>query len=154
MSVIRRKLHQGVWSEPISRSSLPKSVISMHRQQQMPPSHMLGGYVSIATAIGMLDGRNLIPSATGPAGPILRANYCIPQCYGNGKRDLWGSCRCKRCYGAAHGRKRKFAFDHGNLKSSPPASRRPPSGHEPLFPEEPPAPIGAPISPNRMDVFV
>jgi len=60
-----------------------------------------------------LEGRNLIPSATGPAGPIPHPAYCTPQCYAKGKRKLSGSCKCKGCRGGAHGRGKKYAFDHG-----------------------------------------
>jgi hypothetical protein len=78
----------------------------------------------------------LSPSATGPAGPIPHRPYCMPQCYAKGKRALAKSCECKGCGGDAHGRGRKYAFDHGYLKYSPLGSRRTPSGQESLFPDE------------------
>jgi hypothetical protein len=94
-----------------------------------------------------LEGRNLIPSATGPAGPIPHPAYCTPQCYAKGKRKLSGSCKCKGCRGGAHGRGKKYAFDHGYLKNAPPGSRKPPLDQEPLFPEQPSAEIEEPNQP-------
>lgn len=92
-------------------------------------------------AENMLNGKNLIPSATGPAGPIPHPAYCTPQCYAKGRRALSGSCQCRGCRGDAHGRGKKYAFDHGYLKYSPPGSRKPPLGPELPFPEELLAPI-------------
>ena len=94
-----------------------------------------------------LEGGNLIPSATGPAGPIPHPAYCTPQCYAKGKLELSGSCQCKGCRGGAHGRGRKYAFDHGYLKYSPLGSRMPPLDQELLFPEQPFAQIEAPDQP-------
>jgi hypothetical protein len=87
-----------------------------------------------------LKGKNLIPSATGPPGPIPHPAYCRPQCYAGDKHGL-SECQCKGCHGDAHGRGKKYAFDHGYLKYSPPGSRKPKPGQEPLFPEEPLTPI-------------
>ena len=92
-------------------------------------------------AENMLEAGIQIPTATGPAGPIPRRAYCTPQCYEKGKRKLSRSCHCKRCHGDAHGRGRKYAWNHGYLKDSPPGSRKTPFGQEPLFPEEPLTPI-------------
>ena len=92
-----------------------------------------------------LEGKYRTPSATGPPGPIPRRAYCAPQCYEKGKRKRSGSCHCKGCHGDAHGLGRKYAWDHGYLKDSPPGSRKTPLGQEPLpFPEELPAPIATP----------
>ncbi|MFP5236649.1 MAG: hypothetical protein ACLGSD_12170 [Acidobacteriota bacterium] len=77
---------------------------------------------------------NQLP-ATGPAGPIPHPAYCTPQCYAKGIRDRARFCECKGCGSKAHGRGKKYAFDHGYLKYSPPGSRKPPLGQEPLFPE-------------------
>ena len=88
-----------------------------------------------------LEANNLIPSATGPAGPITRAAFCSRGCYANDKHGLSGACTCKGCHGNAHGRGKKYAFDNGYLKFSPPGSRKPPLGQELLFPEEPLTPI-------------
>jgi hypothetical protein len=78
---------------------------------------------------------NLIPRATGRAGPIPHPAYCTPQCYAKGKRVLSASCKCRGCRGDAHGRGRKYAFDHGYLKYSLPGSRKPPLDQELLFPD-------------------
>ncbi len=91
-----------------------------------------------------LEGKTLIPSATGPAGPIPRPAYCARQCYAEDKHGTAGACQCKGCRGDAHGRGRKYAWDHGYLKDSPLGSRKPPLGQESLFPEVPPAPIALP----------
>jgi len=88
-----------------------------------------------------LEEKNRITSATGPPGPIPRRAYCTAQCYEKGKRKLSKSCHCKGCGGDAHGRGRKYAWDHGYLKGSLPSSRKSPLGQESLFPEDPPAPI-------------
>ena len=88
-----------------------------------------------------LEGEDLVTFATGPAGPIPHADYCMPQCYAKGNRELSGSCQCKGCNGDAHGRGKKYAFDHGYLKNSPLGSRKPKPGQESLFPEEIPARI-------------
>lgn len=85
--------------------------------------------------------RNLIPSATGPAGPIPHPAYCTHQCYAAGKPERSRSCECNGCHGDAHGRGKKYAFDHGYLKFSPPGSRRPPLDQERLFPDAPPTSI-------------
>jgi hypothetical protein len=74
--------------------------------------------------------------ATGPVGPIPHADYCTPQCYAKGKRELSRSCECKGCNGDAHGLGKQYAFNHGYLKHSPPGSSKPKPGQEPLFPEE------------------
>lgn len=87
-------------------------------------------------------------SATGPAGPIPRTAYCTPQCYARGIRDRARSCECKGCGGKAHGREKKYAFDHGYLKDSPPGSRKVPTGQEPLFPEESTDPADLAIAPD------
>ena len=60
---------------------------------------------------------------------------------GDGKLALSGSCQCKACRGDAHGRGKKFAFDHGYLADSRPGSRRPQLSQEWLFPAEPLTPI-------------
>jgi hypothetical protein len=88
-----------------------------------------------------LEEASLILAATGPAGPIPHPAYCTHQCYAKGKPELSASCECKGCSGKAHGRGKKYAFDHGYLKYSPPGSRKPPLDQELLFPEEPLAPI-------------
>jgi hypothetical protein len=75
-------------------------------------------------------------SATGPAGPIPHPFYCTPQCYAKGKRELAKSCECRGCRGDAHGRGRKYAFDHGYLKLSPPGSRKLPTDQAQLFSDE------------------
>ena len=85
-------------------------------------------------------------SATGPAGSIPRTPYCTHQCYATGVRDRARSCECKGCDSDAHGRGRKYAFDHGYLKDSPPGSRKVPTGQEPLFPEEITAPVDLEIA--------
>jgi hypothetical protein len=95
----------------------------------------------IPMAEGTLDERDLIPPATGSAGPIPHPAYCTPQCYAKGKLKLSRSCQCKGCRGDAHGRGKKYAFDHGYLRDSPIGSRKPPPGIGWLFPEEPPTPI-------------
>jgi hypothetical protein len=77
-----------------------------------------------------------VPVSPGPAGPIPRADYCTPQCYAKDKRNRSKHCLCKGCGGDAHGRGKKYAFDHGYLKYSPLGSRKPKSGQESLFPEE------------------
>jgi hypothetical protein len=87
-------------------------------------------------AESILEEKNLIPSATGPAGPIPRRDYCKPLCYENDKHGPSGSCHCKGCRGNAHGRGKSYALDHGYLKDSPPGSRKPPLDQEWLFPEE------------------
>ena len=74
--------------------------------------------------------------ATGPAGPIPHADYCTPQCYEKGKRELRSSRECRGCDGDAHGRGKKYAFDQGYLKYSPLGSRRPKPGQELLPLEE------------------
>ena len=76
-------------------------------------------------------------AATGPAGPIPHRAYCTPQCYVKGKPALSGCCQCKGCRGDAHGRGRKYAFDHGYLKYSLSGPRKPPLDQELLFPEDP-----------------
>ena len=91
-------------------------------------------------AVDILKDPGIVLSATGPAGQIPHPNYCMPQCYAKGKRDLSGSCQCKGCHGNAHGRGKKYAFDHGYLKHSPVVSRRPQPGQESLFPEGGPDP--------------
>jgi hypothetical protein len=92
-----------------------------------------------------LEGKDRIPSATGPPGPIPRRAYCASQCYERGKRKLSRSCTCKACHGDAHGRGKKYARDHGYLKDSPPGSRKTPLGQEELpFPEESPVSIALP----------
>ncbi len=88
-----------------------------------------------------LEGKNLIPSATGKAGPMPRTPYCTPQCYAKGKRELSKSCHCERCSGEAHGRGWNYAFEHGYLKDLPVGFRKPPLDQEELFPEEPHIPI-------------
>jgi hypothetical protein len=75
-------------------------------------------------------------SSSGAPGPIQHPAYCTPQCYAKGKLGLAGSCQCQGCRGDAHGRGKKFAFDHGYLKHSMPGSRRPPLDQELLFPDE------------------
>lgn len=75
-------------------------------------------------------------AATGPAGPIPHRAYCTPQCYAKGKSALSGCCQCKGCRGDAHGRGKKYAFDRGYLKYSPPGSRKPPLDQELLFPDD------------------
>lgn len=87
-------------------------------------------------------------SATVRAGPIPRPAYCTHQCYAKGIRDRARSCECKGCDGKAHGRGKKYAFDHGYLKISPAGSRKLPAGQEPLFPEESTAPVDLAIDPN------
>jgi hypothetical protein len=87
---------------------------------------------------------NKVLSATGPAGPIPHPAYCTPQCYAKGIRERARSCECKGCNGKAHGRGKKYAFDHGYLKYSPPGSRKPPADQEPLFPDESSAPVDLP----------
>jgi hypothetical protein len=77
-----------------------------------------------------------MPASTGPAGPIPHADYCTPQCYAEGKPERSKDCRCKGCQGDAHGRGKKYAFDHGYLKYSPPGARKPSLGQESLFSEE------------------
>jgi hypothetical protein len=79
-----------------------------------------------------LEEGNRNPRATGRPGPIPHPHYCAPQCY-NGKPELAKACECKGCGGDAHGRGRKYAFDHGYLKLSPPGSRKPPANQELLF---------------------
>jgi hypothetical protein len=74
--------------------------------------------------------------ATGPAGPIPHADYCAPQCYSKGKPEFSKDCQCKGCQGDAHGRGKKYAFDHGYLKYSLPRSRKLGSGQELLFSTE------------------
>lgn len=86
-------------------------------------------------AENMLVGKNLTPSATGPAGPIPRRNHCTPQCYAKGKRKLARSCKCKSCHGKAHGQGKKYASEHGYLKDSD-YSRKPQPDQERLFPDE------------------
>jgi hypothetical protein len=90
-----------------------------------------------------LKGADIVSSATGPAGSVPHADYCTPQCYAKGKRELSGSCQCKGCQGDAHGRGKKYAFERGYLKNSPIGSRRSQPGQEPLFPEESPALVEA-----------
>jgi hypothetical protein len=75
-------------------------------------------------------------SSTGAPGSIPHPAYCTPQCYAKGKCDLAKSCECKGCWGDAHGRGRKYAFDHGYLKFSPSGSRKSPPNQESLFPDE------------------
>ena|GEM_PF-1686465 len=87
---------------------------------------------------------NLPPSATGPAGSNPHPAYCAPRCYADDKHVGSRNCTCKGCHGDAHGRGRKYAWDHGYLKDSPRGSRKPPFGQELLFPEEHPAPIAMP----------
>jgi len=83
-----------------------------------------------------LEAKNLILSATGPAGPIPHAAFCSPRCYANDKHGLSGACTCKGCRGNAHGRGKKYAFDHGYLRYSPPGSRKLQLDQEWLFAEE------------------
>jgi hypothetical protein len=85
--------------------------------------------------------RRPISSATGPADPVPRTPYCASQCYAKGKRELSKSCHCVGCHGDAHGRGKKYAFDHGYLKYSFPGSRKLPLDQELLFPEEPLTPL-------------
>jgi len=73
-----------------------------------------------------------------------RIPYCTPQCYAQGKRELSKSCHCMGCGGHAHGRGKKYAFDHGYLKYSPPGSRKPPLDQELLFPDDLATPIEDP----------
>jgi hypothetical protein len=97
-----------------------------------------------------------MPSATGPAGPIPHPAYCTPQCYAKGKRALSTSCQCRGCRGEAHGRGKKYAFDHGYLKFSLPGSRKPPLDQELLFPEDPLTPLdeaGKPSKPTLIPWF-
>jgi len=82
--------------------------------------------------------RPIPPTATGPAGPIPHPPYCRPQCYADGKHQSNRACQCKACGGDAHGRGRKYAFDHGYLRDSPPIFRKTPKDQEWLFPKEPP----------------
>jgi len=91
---------------------------------------------------------DIVLSATGPAGAIPHPAYCTPQCYAKGIRERARSCECKGCDGKAHGRGKKYAFDHGYLKYSPVGSRKQPAGQEPLFPEESIAPVDLTIGPN------
>ena len=88
-----------------------------------------------------LEDKNAIPSATGPAGPIPHPAYCAPRCYADGKHGSSGVCRCKGCRGDAHGRGRKYAWDHGYLKNSLPGSRKLSLGPELPFPDEPLTPV-------------
>lgn len=83
----------------------------------------------------------MILSATGPAGSVPHPAYCTPQCYTKGTRDRSGSCRCKGCGGKAHGRGKKYAFDHGYLKYPLGGPSRPQPDQESLFPEEISAPV-------------
>jgi hypothetical protein len=84
---------------------------------------------------------DLNSSATGAAGPIPHPTYCTPQCYSKGKVALSGSCQCRGCGGDAHGRGKKYAFDHGYLKYSLHGARKPPADQEFLFPDESPIPL-------------
>jgi len=93
---------------------------------------------SLSMAKSMLEGKNLNPSATGPAGPLPRRAYCQKRCFEKGKHELSRPCRCTGCGGDAHGCGRRYALDHGYLKESPIGSRRPPEGHPRLFPTSPP----------------
>lgn len=100
-------------------------------------------------AESMLEGKNLIPSATGPAGPIPHPAYCKPQCFAKGKHGPSGTCQCKGCRGDAHGRGKRYALDHGFLKDSLPGSRKPPLDQEWLFPEKPLTQIEGPDQPYQ-----
>lgn len=92
--------------------------------------------LGISMAESTLEAKNLIPSATGPAGSIPHAAFCSRGCYANDKHGLSGICTCKGCGGDAHGRGKKYAFDHGYLRHSPPGSRKEPLDQEWLFSEE------------------
>jgi hypothetical protein len=97
--------------------------------------------MALAMAENTLEGKNLIPSATGQAGPIPRRPYCKPRCYEKGKRGPSRSCECKGCGGHAHSCGWNYAFEHGYLSSLPPGFRKPPPDQELLPFEEPPTPI-------------
>jgi hypothetical protein len=92
--------------------------------------------LGISMAESTLEVKHLIPSATGPAGSIPHAAFCSRGCYANDKHGLSGTCTCKGCGGDAHGRGKKYAFDHGYLRHSPPGSRKEPLDQEWLFSEE------------------
>jgi len=96
---------------------------------------------SLPTPENSLKGGSPILTATGPPGRMQHAAYCTPQCYAKGKVSLSGSCVCRGCRGDAHGRGKKYAFEHGYLKYSVTGSRKPPLDQELLFSEEALTPI-------------
>jgi hypothetical protein len=97
-----------------------------------------------AMAEYVLKEGNLVPSATGVAGPPLRRAYCSRGCYDSDEPIR--SCTCKGCYNDAHGRGYDYAFVHGYLKNSPPGFRKSPERQEWLpFPKDLSYQFGRPI---------
>ena len=122
----------------ISRLDTKLSLYLDSRIEKSPPHSARGHFLTMTEKT--LEGAAIRLSATGPAGPIPHASYCTPQCYAKGRREFSRSCQCKGCQGDAHGRGRKYAFDHGYLKYSPLGPRKPKPGQELLFPGEIPSP--------------
>ncbi len=92
----------------------------------------------------VLKGQSVVLSATGPAGPPLRREYCKPRCYDAEEPN--GACTCMVCHGYAHGRGWNYASEHGYLECSIPGSQRSPEGQQWLpFPDGQALQFGTPI---------